>query len=126
MRRVSNMNWSNSAVVIRIKDGEFYLIGVRNAYTDYVLLEPVSIDREDMIVPDTRIGYISFLLDIAKKNAAQRYPADNYSLIEVVNCYERNGKSNEDIRDIFVLTDNELSAIIDALRDGDYVFVMTE
>ena len=93
MRRTSSMDWANSAVAIRIKDGEFYLIGVRNAYTDYILLELAPIDREDMIVPDTRVGYIPFLLDIAKKNAAQSYPADNYSLIEVVNYYERNGNS---------------------------------
>ncbi len=120
MKRKSNVDAANNALAIRIENGDFYLLGVRNAYTDYLLKEPILLDREDMIVPDTRIGYMPFLLELAKRNCIKRKNA----LLSAVKDYTRNGISQEDDKDIFEVNDKELSAVIDAFRDGDYIFCM--
>ncbi len=99
---------------------EIYLLRVRNAYTDYLLKEPVLLDRKDMIVPDTRMGYMPFLLNLAKKDCVKHKNA----LMSSVKDYIRNGVSQKDDKDIFKINDKELSAIIDALRDGDYIFCL--
>ena len=123
MKRVSNVFWQQRAVAVRIENGDFYLLGVRVDSKDHVLKNPTPLDRSDMIVPDSN-GYLPYLLDIANENGADKYPANKNNLIKIVRCYARNGYSDEDDRDIFVLEDDELAALIDALRDGDYMFVL--
>ena len=44
--------------------------------------------------------------------------------LSCINPYQRNGKSNPDDHDIFLMTQKEFGDCIDALRDGDYVFVI--
>ena len=43
-----------------------------------------------------------------------------------IKCYERNAMSDADDHDIFSLTMDEIYSISDALRDGDYVFVIDD
>ena len=44
--------------------------------------------------------------------------------LSYVRSYERNGIRDKDDHDIFCVTESELYALADALRDGDYVFVI--
>ncbi len=120
MKRTSNIDASHSAIALRIENEEFYLLGVRYDNVDYVLNDPLFLDREDMIVPDTRVGYMPFLIDAAKKNSTKK---ENI-LISSIRSYTRNGISEEDDKDIFIVSEDELSDIIDALRNGDYIFMM--
>lgn len=45
-------------------------------------------------------------------------------LLSCINPYQRNGKSDPDDHNIFLMTQKEFGDCIDALRDGDYVFVI--
>ena len=44
--------------------------------------------------------------------------------LSCINPYQRNGKSDPDDHNIFLMTQKEFGDCIDALRDGDYVFVI--
>lgn len=46
--------------------------------------------------------------------------------ISFVRNYERNGVSDADGHDIFCMTTEEFHGIANALRDGDYVFVIED
>ena len=53
------------------------------------------------------------------KNVYERF-------LSFVRNYERNGVSDADDHDIFCMTTEEFQGIADALRDGDYIFVMED
>ena len=53
------------------------------------------------------------------KNVYERF-------LSFVRNYERNGVSDSDDHNIFCMTTEEFQGIADALRDGDYVFVVED
>lgn len=57
-----------------------------------------------------------------KDDHEYRNPYEKF--LSCINHYQRNGKSDPDDHDIFLMTQKEFGNCIDALRDGDYVFVI--
>lgn len=126
MKRRSFIDWAESAIAIRIQDGDFLFLGAQRAYKSLLPAEPVPLDRGDMIAPDTRVNPIDRMLDEAKRQKIEVIKSAA-SIKDEVKCYSLHGETpDEDDRDIFVVTDKELVAIADALRDGDYIFIIKE
>ena len=59
-----------------------------------------------------------------KDDYEYRNPYEKF--LSCINPYQRNGKSDPDDHDIFLMTQKEFGDCIDALRDGDYVFVIEQ
>ena len=123
MKRTGKIWPQDNLVAVRIENGDFNLIGVRRDKKDYISNEPVSLERDDlMMYPEE--GYTKVFLegfDSLKNNISD---ASKNKLLNSVKDYERNGKSDSDDKDIFEVEQFELADIIDALRDGDYIFVI--
>ena len=113
---------------IRIKNGEFYIVGwmdVAATYNMQIVTNPEDclLDRDCFSDIDSlNLSIATAIIDkkIDTKNSSSPYQ----EFLSHVRNYERNGICGEDDHDIFVFTEKELYAIIDALRDGDYVFVI--
>lgn len=134
MRRMSDGTFigeqpdMDNVYAIRIKNGEFYIIGwmesVMNCTMEIVKKpEDSLLDRDcfsDIDSLNTSIATSVNNKQVETINSTNPYQ----EFLSHVRNYERNGIRDEDDHDIFVLAEEELYAIIDALRDGDYVFVI--
>lgn len=124
---------------IRIMDGEFYLMGLMEDAESYRIKKSMHCDG-DFLERDHLISTGEILTD---ENMPARFailfelddngrPKEEYIkdcenayayFLQLLRPYTRNGVSDGD-HDIFMLTKNEFSAICDALRDGDYIFIV--
>lgn len=134
----------DDVIAIRIKNGEFYFIGwMENAEkykiqmmpcVDKALLERDLIMSEELYMAITTVpGYdrmdIVYEVDDAGnpiKEEDKKYTNAFDRFLSFVKNYERNGVSDNEDHDIFVTNCKELSMICDALRDGDYVFIVED
>lgn len=134
MKRVSDglfieANYNKDSIVgIRIKDGDFYLIGYMEDAGKYSFVIPkcwedTVINRESVVV----CGMIcAENLDSPAYICTEKENENPYeAFLGYIKPYERNGISDGD-HDIFEVSKDDLSNIIDALRDGDYVFVLKD
>lgn len=119
----------DSVIAIRIKNGEYYFLGwMENAENyNYVIAkhpEENLLDRD--CFSDANSLYSNIISCDGYNNAYlsvhTEYPYADF--LSNINCYERNGIADSDDHDIFSLTMDEIYSISDALRDGDYVFVI--
>ena len=123
MKRTGKIWPQDNLVAVRIENGDFNLIGVRRDRKDYISNEPVSLERDDlMMYPEE--GYTKVFLELFDTLNNNISDASEDKLLDSVKDYERNGKSDTDDKDIFEVEQFELADIIDALRDGDYIFVI--
>lgn len=134
----------DSVVAVRVKDGEFYWIGWMEDAENYAIQIANNIDNcmldRNMLV-EGYAGLYDAIIKCAGYNdvtyyweknsdgelinkSELEYDSEYDRFLSFVRCYERNGKSDEDDHDIFWLTSQEIVDIHDALRDGDYVFVV--
>lgn len=132
-------------VAIRIENGEFYFLGwMEDAehykiqmMTDYHLgkLERDSVLCSSLYNAVTECdGYeqhvfYAWIVDddgnvIQKQEQSYKNAYERF--LSFVKSYERNGISDADDHDIFCVTTEEFQGIADALRDGDYIFVMED
>lgn len=128
-------------IAIRIQNGEFYFLGwMENAerYSIQWAKSNSKIERDLLIASDDVYDAITsckdynkvendWLMDdkgnlLNKDDHEYRNPYEK--ILSCINPYQRNGKSNPDDHDIFLMTQKEFGDCIDALRDGDYVFVI--
>lgn len=113
---------------IRIKNGEFYIVGWMDVAAIYNM--QIVTNPEDCLLDRDCFSDIDSLnLSIATAINDMEIDAINSSspyqeFLSHVRSYARGGSSDEDDHDIFIFAEKELYAIADALRDGDYVFVI--
>lgn len=131
----------DDVIAIRIQDGEFYFLGwMENAerYSIQWAKSNSKIERDLLIASDDIYDAITsckdynkvendWLMDdkgnlINKDDHEYRNPYEKF--LSCINPYQRNGKSDPDDHNIFLMTQKEFGDCIDALRDGDYVFVI--
>lgn len=131
----------DDVIAIRIQDGEFYFLGwMENAerYSIQWAKSNSKIERDLLIASDDVYDAITsckdynkvendWLMDdkgnlLNKDDHEYRNPYEKF--LSCINPYQRNGKSDPDDHNIFLMTQKEFGDCIDALRDGDYVFVI--
>lgn len=123
---------------IRIKNGEFYLLAYMENAEHYNIKHSLSSDGDLLLRdPIVSVGEISSdenvpahvgilwelddagnLIDPENK----KYKNAHEYFLSFITPYTYHDVSDGD-HDIFLMTKNELSAICDALRDGDYVII---
>ena len=113
---------------IRIENGEYYFLGWMEdaeGYNIQIAQQPKNCLLERDCFSDTNSLYNTITASAGYQKIDLISSANPYQeFLSHVRNYERNGIRDEDDHDIFVLAEEELYAIIDALRDGDYVFVI--
>lgn len=119
----------DSVIAIRIKNGEYYFLGWMEDAENYNYVmakhpEENLLDRD--CFSDANSLYCNIISCDGYNDAYLSAKTDNpyADFLSNIKCYERNGKSDADDHDIFSLTMDEIYSISDALRDGDYVFVI--
>lgn len=132
-------------VAVRVKDGEFYFLAWMENAPHYKIQQAMSsdgylMDRGGLIfdgdifssVQATKEYNNMYLLYRTDDNGNfededdAKFQNAHEMFLTLVNCYERNGVSDVDDHDILMLSKDELSSICDMLRDGDYIFIVTD
>lgn len=124
---------------IRILDGEFYLRGIMEDAEGYRIKKSMHsdgdfLDRDPLvstgeILTDENMPPRFLILYELDENGNPKEQQDtafenaHEYFLQLFEPYTRNGVSDGS-HDIFMLTKNEFSSICDALRDGDYIFVI--
>ena len=151
MNRICDETFINSGfdyddiVAIRIENGEFYFLGwMEDAehykiqmMTDYtfgkLIRDSVSCGSLYSAITecdgyDQHVFYAWIVDDDGNviQEQEQAYKNVYERFLSFVRNYERNGVSDSDDHDIFCMTTEEFQGIADALRDGDYIFVMED
>lgn len=131
----------DDVIAIRIQDGEFYFLGwMENAerYSIQWAKSNSKIERDLLIASDDIYDAITSCKDYNKaendwlmddkgnllNKDDHEYRNAYKKFLSCINPYQRNGKSDPDDHNIFLMTQKEFGDCIDALRDGDYVFVI--
>lgn len=113
---------------IRIKNGKFYIVGwmdVAAIYNMQIVTNPEDCLLDQDCFSDIDSLNLSIVTAINNTEIDTINSSSPYQeFLSHVRNYERNGICGEDDHDIFLVTEKELYAIADALRDGDYVFVI--
>lgn len=136
---------ADNIVGIRIKDGEFYFLAWMEDAKHYRIQQAMDSDGylldRDIIINSGNLydaitecdGYNNMYLlyelddDGNLINEDDKQFENEYDkFLSLINCYERNGKSDEDDHDIIILTKEEMISFFDVFRDGDYVFIVTD
>lgn len=151
MKRISDEKFVDMAydedkiVAIRVKDGEFYFLAWMENAPHYKIQQAMKpdgylMDRAGLIfdgdifscVQETKeynAMYLLYQTDDAgnlKDESDKQFKNVYEKFLTLINCYERNGVSDESDHDILMLTKEELSSFCDMLRDGDYILIVTE
>lgn len=132
-------------VAIRVKDGEFYFLAWMENAPHYKIQQAMNtdgylMDRSGLIFDGNIFDCVQATDDYNHMNLLycmddngnlgneddEQYKNAHEKFLTLVNCYERNGMSDEDDHDILILTKEELSSFCDILRDGDYVLIVEE
>ena len=136
MLRMSDDAFVNKApskdtiVAIRIQNGEYYFLGWMEDSENYDM--QISNHPERNLLSrgcfwDRKVLYEEITSCDGYNDVTSIKDSEPYrKFLSYIRNYERNGKSDENDHDIFQFSEGELLAICDALKDGDYVFVITE
>lgn len=120
----------DTVVAIRIYNGEYYFLGwmedsenydmqIANHPEQNLLSRDCFWSRRNLIEEITSCDGYNDVTSIKDSEPYRKF-------LSYIRNYEKNGKSDENDHDIFQFSEGELLAICDALKDGDYVFVITE
>lgn len=151
MKRISDEMFLNTkpnpdkVFGIRVKDGEFYFLAMMEDAEHYkikkaMISDGYMLDRGSLIFDGNIMGNIENTSQYNKmqllyetddngglvRDDEKMYQDEYEMFLSLVNCYERNGVSDDEDHDILVLTKDELSSFCDLLRDGDYVLVVDD
>ena len=136
---------ADNIVGIRIKDGEFYFIGWMENADNYKIQMPENgnglLLSRDSIMFDGNL-YDAIITADGYNNMLYLYETDDdghlihenekifpdayAEFLTLIDCYTRDGKTEDDDHDIFITTKEEFSNVCDALRDGDYIFIFSD
>ena len=125
---IQNESFMDMIVAIRIEKGEFYFLGWMEEAENYNI-QIAKHPENCLLGRDCFSDFGSLYESITDSEGYNQVyvlnSADPYrEFLSHVRSYERNGIRDKDDHDIFLVTEKELYAIADALRDGDYVFVI--
>lgn len=151
MRRISDElfvkgNYDMDGIVaIRVKDGEFYFLAWMEDAPHYKIQKAMNsdgylLDRSGIVIDGDVFAEVEmtkeydnmYLLYCMDSNGNLSDEEDNAfsnayeKFLTLVNCYERNGQSDENDHEILELTREELSSICEVLRDGDYILIVED
>lgn len=151
MNRISDEKFIDMAydedkiVGIRVKDGEFYFLAWMEDAPHYKIQQAMNtdgylMDRTGLIVDGDIFSsvqatkeydsmWLLYRMDDEgnlEDEDDKQYKNAHEKFLTLINCYERNGVSDESDHDILMLSKDELSSICDMLRDGDYVLIVTD
>ena len=120
----------DNIIAIRIQSGNIYFLGWMECAENYNIMIANHPENNSLNL-DSFSDEESLYNDIVScdgYNDCSLITAKNpYSdFLSNIKCYERNAMSDADNHDIFSLTMDEIYSICDALRDGDYVFVIDD
>lgn len=135
----------DSVIGIRIKDGDIYFLAwmedaphyriQQAADSDGYLLDrsKLTIDGDiySCITETSQYNFMHLLYELDNDGNLineddKEYECEYEMFLSLINPYERNGEVHEGDHDILSLTQQELCAIVDMLRDGDYVLVIED
>lgn len=141
----------DKVIAIRIKNEKFYFLGwmenaehyaiqlARNPYEcqidkGYIMLGSIfkaieSCEGYNNMVYAGEVNDIIFAWE--EKDTKTPKSKDEFSnpydeFLFYVNNYRLHGVYNKSDHDIFILSNEELSDVCDALRDGDYIFIIND
>jgi len=147
MKRISKEKflagkWEEAASAIRIKDGEFYWLGDIEEWPDapefsneglriampykaelllnrdYIMFRGIFDATASEDYDRTPMTYI-----FETEEEVTKYENVYDCLLQLVEPHTRNGESDEDDYDIFIMSSEEIIHFCDALRDGDYIII---
>lgn len=115
------------AIGLRIYNNNPYILGIRTErkkgfpFKIHTYLPkngtPVLINRDNLIATGDIEHEIPW-------NELKKTDKDAAELLSLIKNHERNNKHDKNDHDIFIISNpEELSEVIDVLRDGDYLFV---
>ena len=120
----------DTVVAIRIHNGEYYFLGWMEDSENYDMQIANHPERNLLSRDcfwDRKVLYEEITSCDGYNDVTSIKDSEHYmKFLSYIRNYERNGKSDENDHDIFQFSEGELLAICDALKDGDYVFVITE
>lgn len=135
MKRISDEKFiemqpdKDRVIALKVEKEEFYFVGwMENApnYDMQIAMDALrcKLDREYLIgggdlfeTIQSCDGYNNMYVFRDLKDAYRKF-------LSYIKCYERNGRKNIDDHDIFQVTEDEIIGLIDALRDGEYIFII--
>lgn len=152
MKRISSEkfiknNYENNMYALRVKDGRFFILAgieennnngaapVRVAvYKEW----PLSLDLllsgnystnnplEDALSEQIECHAGGITYDYETENDIHQYKSVNQCILSYIKPYEKDGTADPDDYDIFEMSNEEFSDMADALRDGDYIIILTD
>lgn len=125
---IQNEPYMDTVVAIRIEKGEYYFLGWMEEAENYNI-QIAKHPENCLLGRDCFSDFGSLHESITDSEGYNRVYVINSTdpyreFLSHVRSYERNGIRDKDDHDIFCVTESELYALADALRDGDYVFVI--
>lgn len=135
MKRISDEKFiemkpdKDRVIALKIEKEEFYFVGWMENAPNYDMQIAMNVlqcklDREFLIgggdlfeTIQSCDGYNNMYVLRDLKDAYRKF-------LSCIKCYERNGRKNTDDHDIFQVTVDEIIDVIDALRDGEYIFII--
>lgn len=125
----------DSVIGIRVKDGEFYFLAWMVDSENYRIegaLNPKTcqLDRHALIATGDIYEAIrctdghDSLVPLCSPDEDGNTTQSEYEFF--LDLIKPHDESNPDDHDILILTETELSSFADLLKDGDYIFIMTE
>lgn len=113
---------------IRIENGKYYFLGwMENAetYNIQIANHPKNCLLDELCFWNKSCLYDSITGCNGYNDVSLIKSKNPYKdFLSYLKSFERNGSSEEDDHEIFLVSEEELLMISDALRDGDYVFVI--
>lgn len=118
----------DNIIAIRIQSGNIYFLGWMECAENYNIMITNHPENNSLNL-DSFSDEESLYNDIVScdgYNDCSLITAKNpYSdFLSYINCFEKDGQADTNDHEIFCFTSAELYAIVDSLRDGDYVFII--
>ena len=151
MQRIDDENFINSnynldtIVGVRIKNNELYFLAWMENAENYKIQQAMSSDgyllnkanimlNGDIYtcITETKDYNSMYILYETDENGQLLNEDDavfanaKEKFLTLIETHAENGRKSENDHDIFILTRDELSIICDALRDGDYIFIIDD
>lgn len=118
----------DNVIAIRIQESNMYFLGWMECAERYNIMIANHTER-NLLGLDSFSDAESLYNDIVScdgYNDCSLIAAKNpYSeFLSYINCFEKDGLADTNDHEIFCFTSAELYAIVDSLRDGDYIFII--
>lgn len=140
MKRISDETFKkgeadkDKIIAVRIQDGEFYYIGMMENAENYSIKIPQNYEAchlmRDVVIAEGDIQKAGEVTDGWNRQMllSNVYGEKNEfaSFLKCVNPYYDNHGITDGDHDIFIVTREEIASVSDALKNGDYIFIMND